>query len=172
MLLLSLLKMLIIVVLFIALADLKQLIYLKILFLKTVDIYIYIYIYIYCLKFQSAQDSFFVLVYIKWLIVWTSKKLSIFGENDSRRLSYFLQTHIFWNFDHISRIYNQINYRNIWFPKVIITLIMRPQVLLSMFFFPKKNRTLMPLSISIETVMRNSEMLKFIPDHLKSKKNV
>ena len=47
---------------------------------------------------------------------------------------------------------------------------MRPQVLLSMFFFPKKNRTLMPLSISIETVMRNSEMLKFIPDHLKSKK--
>ena len=75
MLLLSLLKMLIIVVLFIALADLKQLIYLKILFLKTVDIYI--------------------LVYIKWLIVWTSKKLSIFAENDSRRISYFLQTHIF-----------------------------------------------------------------------------
>ena len=40
----------------------------------------------------------------------------------------------------------------------------------NVFFFPKKNRTLMPLSISIETVMRNSEMLKFIPDHLKSKK--
>ena len=37
----------------------------------------------------------YILVYIKWLIVWTSKKLSIFGENDSRRISYFLQTHIF-----------------------------------------------------------------------------
>ena len=166
MLLLSLLKMLIIVVLFIALADLKQLIYLKILFLKTVDIYIY------CLKFQSAQDSIFVLVYIKWLIVWTSKKLSIFGENDSRRLSYFLQTHIFWNFDHISRIYNQINYRNIWFPNVIIILTWRHKCFFQCFFFPKENRTLMPLSVSIETVMRNSEMLKFIPDHLKSKKNV
>ena len=58
-----------------------------------------------------------------------AKKLSVFGENDSRRLSNFLQTHIFWNFDHISRIYNQINYRNIWFLKVIIILIMTAQVL-------------------------------------------
>ena len=123
MLLLSLLKMLIIVVLFIALADLKQLIYLKILFLKTVCVYIYIYI----------ASNFSLLK-----TVWTSKKLSIFGENDSRRLSYFLQTHIFWNFDHISRIYNQINYRNIWFPNVIIALTMTAQVLLSMFFFSKK----------------------------------
>ena len=32
-----------------------------------------------------------------------TKKLSVFGENDSRRLSNFLQTHIFWKFDHISR---------------------------------------------------------------------
>ena len=44
--------------------------------------------------------------------------LSVFDESDSRRLSNFLQTHIFWNLAHISRIYNQINYRNIWFPKV------------------------------------------------------
>ena len=58
-----------------------------------------------------------------------AKKLSVFGENDSRRLSNFLQTHIFWNFDHISRICNQINYRNIWFPKVIIILTMTTQVL-------------------------------------------
>ena len=42
-----------------------------------------------------------------------TKKLSVFGENDSYRLSNFLQTYIFLNFDHISRIYNQINSRNI-----------------------------------------------------------
>ena len=41
----------------------------------------------------------------------------------------FLQVHIFWNFDHISRIDNQINYRNIWFPKLILNLIMTAQVL-------------------------------------------
>ena len=58
-----------------------------------------------------------------------ANKLSVFGENDSRRLSNFLQTHIFWNIDHISRIYNQINYKNIWFPKVTIILIMTAQVL-------------------------------------------
>ena len=53
--------------------------------------------------------------------------MSVFCENDSRRLSNFLQTHIFWNFDHICRIYNQINYRNIWFLKVIMILIMTAQ---------------------------------------------
>ena len=58
------------------------------------------------------------------------KRLSIFGENDSRHLSNFLQTHIFSNFDHISRIYNQINYRNVCFPKVIIILIVTAQMLL------------------------------------------
>ena len=58
-----------------------------------------------------------------------AEKLLVFGENDSRRWSNFLQTHIFWNFDHISRIYNQINYRNIWFLKVIMILIMTTQVL-------------------------------------------
>ena len=63
-----------------------------------------------------------------------AKKLSIFGENDSRCLSNFLQTHIFGNFfeyflNHISRTYNQINYRNIWFAKLIIILIMTAQVL-------------------------------------------
>ena len=55
--------------------------------------------------------------------------MSVFGENDSFRLSNFLQTHIFWKFDHISRTYNQINYRNVWFPKVIIILIMTAQAL-------------------------------------------
>ena len=75
-----------------------------------------------------------------------AKKLSVFGENDSRRLSNFLQTHIFWNFDHISRICNQINYRNIWFPKVIIILIMTTQVFSTLF--PKKTRTLMLLTLN------------------------
>ena len=75
-----------------------------------------------------------------------AKKLSVFGENDSRCLSNFLQTHIFWNLDHISRIYYQINYRNIiWFPKVKTILIMAVKVLFFHFFFPKNTRTLMPL---------------------------
>ena len=65
------------------------------------------------------------------------KKLLVFGENDSRRLSNFLQTHIFWNFDHISRIYSQINHRNILFPKVIIILIMTAQVLFFNVFSEK-----------------------------------
>ena len=54
--------------------------------------------------------------------------MSVFVKNDSRRLSNFLKTHIFWNFDYISRNYNQINYWNIGFAKVIIILIMTAQV--------------------------------------------
>ena len=42
-------------------------------------------------------------------------KLLVFRENDSRRLSDILQMHCFWNFDHISRIYNKINSMNNWF---------------------------------------------------------
>ena len=75
-----------------------------------------------------------------------SKKLLVFGENESRYLSNFLQTHIFWNLDHISRIYNQIKYRNIWFEKVTITIIMTAQVLYFHVFLPKKTRTLMLLN--------------------------
>ena len=75
-----------------------------------------------------------------------AKKLLVFGENNSCHLSNFLQIHIFWNFDHISRICNQINYSNIWFAKIIIILIMTAQVLFLMFF-PKKTHTLMLLSI-------------------------
>ena len=66
-----------------------------------------------------------------------AKKLSVFGEKDSRRLSNFLQTHIFWNFDHISRICDQINYRNIWFPRVIIILLITAQVLFFNVFSEK-----------------------------------
>ena len=68
--------MLIIVVLFITLANLKQLIYEKALYLKIVDI-----CKKYFLSFKSTQDSFlniFNLVYSKWLvlnIVWTSMNL-------------------------------------------------------------------------------------------------
>ena len=54
--------------------------------------------------------------------------MSVFGENDSRRLS---------DFDHISRVYNQINYRNISFAKVTIILIMMAQVLFFDIFFEK-----------------------------------
>ena len=72
--------------------------------------------------------------------------MSIFGENDSCCMFNFLQTHIFWNFDHISQTYNQINYRHIWFAEAIIILIMTTQVLFFNFLFLKKTRTLMPLS--------------------------
>ena len=61
----------------------------------------------------------------------------VFGENDSHRLSNLLQTHIFWKFDHISGTYNQINYRNIWFGKVTIVLIMMAQVLFFDIFSEK-----------------------------------
>ena len=49
--------------------------------------------------------------------------MSVFGENNSRCLSKLLQSHIFWNVDHISGTYNQINCRNIWFAKVIILIL-------------------------------------------------
>ena len=70
--------------------------------------------------------------------------MSVFGENDSCCSSNFLQAHMFWKFDHMSRTYDQINYRNIWFSKVIIVLLMTAQVFFLMFFL-KKTRTLMPL---------------------------
>ena len=71
-----------------------------------------------------------------WKTRKNTKKLLVFGENDSRRLSIFLQNFIFWNFDHISITYNQINYRNVCFPKVIMILIMTAQVLFfDVFYF-------------------------------------
>ena len=66
-----------------------------------------------------------------------AKKLSLFGENDSRRLSTFLQTHNFWRSGHISRIYNEIKYKNIWLAKLTIILIMMAQV--SFFLMPSPN---------------------------------
>ena len=72
-LLLSLLKILIIAVLFKTLANLKQLSYYKVLRLKTINIYKKL-----ILNFQFTQDSFFllfVLAFTKWLIVniaWVS----------------------------------------------------------------------------------------------------
>ena len=87
-----------------------------------------------------------------WKTIKNTKKLSVFDENDSHCLSSFLQTHTFWKFDHISRTYNQINYRNIWFPKVIRILIMTAQVL---FFdiFSKKD----PHLNVAECVLRSQE---------------
>ena len=87
---------------------------------------------------------FKILPYSKTII--SAKKLSIFSENYSRCLSNFLQTHIFWNFGHVSRICYIIDYRNIWFAKVIIILIMTAQVLSRCFFPPTKTSILMPLS--------------------------
>ena len=81
--------------------------------------------------------------YVVINFLWTVKT---FGESNSRRLSNFLETHIFWKFDHISGTYNQINYRNIWFAKVTIIRITIAQVLFLDVFSPKKTRTLMSLS--------------------------
>ena len=80
-----------------------------------------------------------IVAEMEQLVRTRSQKINydVFGEKDSYLLSNSLQTHIFWKFDHISRIYNQINYRNIWFPKVIIILIMTAQVLFSMSFSKK-----------------------------------
>ena len=58
-----------------------------------------------------------------------------FRESSSHGLSIFLQTHSFWNFDHISRSCNQINYKNILFP--IMIFIMTPQVLFFGIFSEK-----------------------------------
>ena len=73
----------------------------------------------------------------QWIKIKNAQKLSVFGENDSRHLCNCLQTHIFWNFDHIFRICNQINSRNIWFPKITIIIIMTVQVLFSNDFSKK-----------------------------------
>ena len=75
-----------------------------------------------------------------------TKKLLVFGKNNSCCLSKFLQTHIFWNFNHISRIYNQINYRDIWFAKEMIILTMTVQVPFYDVFL-KRACTLMSLRI-------------------------
>ena len=65
------------------------------------------------------------------------KQQQQFGKNDARLLTKFLQTHIFWHFNHISRFY-------IWFANVIIILIRNAQVFF--MFSSKKTRILMPLS--------------------------
>ena len=86
----------------------------------------------------------------------------VFGENNSRRLSNFLQTHIFWKIDHISRTYNQINYRNIWFAKVKTILIMMAQVPFFDIFFSKKTRTLMPLRLT-QMTLAISQWMGYLP---------
>ena len=110
----------------------------------------------FCLKFCLPHSK----------TIKNPKKLSVFGENDSCRLSNFLQTQIFWNSDHISRIYNQINYRNIWFPKVIIILITTAQVL---FFnvYSEKDPHLNPVERNRPKVIRNFSLLSFLITALK-----
>ena len=77
--------------------------------------------------------------------------MSIFGENDSRCLTNFL---------HISRTYNQISYRNIWFAKVTITLIMMAQLL---FFdiFSKKDLHFNAVEIPEEIQAGEFEDIRF-----------
>ena len=63
--------------------------------------------------------------------------MSVFRKNDSRCWSNFFETHIYWNFDHISKTFHQINYSDIWFAKVIIILIMTAEGLSFDVFFKK-----------------------------------
>ena len=87
--------------------------------------------------------------------------MSVFGENDSRLLSNFLQTHIFWNFNHISRMCNKINYRNIWFPKVIIILMMTAQGLFYNVFFEKDSHLNdVEFTEHLQTLLLNMKMTK------------
>ena len=90
-----------------------------------------------------------------------AKKLSVFGENDSRHLPNFLQSHIFWNFDHISRIDNKIYYRNIWFAKEIIILIMTAQVLFFNFFFRKRRAPYLFISFHFILCWQNTYEFKY-----------
>ena len=93
--------------------------------------------------------------------------MPVFDENDSRRLSNYLQTHIFWKFAHISRTYNHINCRNIWFAKVTITLIMMAQMLF-LIFFSKNTRTLSPLScFLILEIFWHSHAGDFLTQHIR-----
>ena len=76
-------------------------------------------------------------VFAKWafensapITIKTLKNCQFFDGNDSCRLSNYLQTHIFWYFDHISRTYTQIKYKNVWFEKLIIILIRTIEVLI------------------------------------------
>ena len=89
------------------------------------------------LHFTSCLSIALSKILPYWKTIKNTKKLSVFGENDSRRLSNYLQTHNFWKFDHISRTCNEINYRNIWFAKVTIILIMMVQVLFFNIFSVK-----------------------------------
>ena len=91
----------------------------------------------FALHFTSCLSIALSKILPYWKTIKNTKKLSVFGENDSRRLSNYLQTHNFWKFDHIFRTCNETNYRNIWFAKVTIILIMMVQVLFFNIFSVK-----------------------------------
>ena len=74
--------------------------------------------------------------------------MSEFSKNDSRCWFNFLRTNTFGIFGHICRIYNQTNYKDIWFTTVIIIQLWRYMCLFSMFLL-KKTRTLMSLGLQI-----------------------
>ena len=76
----------------------------------------------------------------------------------------FSQTHIFWNFDHISRTSNQINYRNIWFAKVMLILIMTAQVLFFDVFFKKDPYFNAVQQLIVTFVSRKHTFTPTIPD--------
>ena len=95
-----------------------------------------------------------------------AKNFSVFDENESRHLSQFLESHIFSNFDHIFRIYNQSNYRNIWFPKVIIILIMT--VLFFNVFFSEKD----PHLIDVGAPLRRTILFVYFNNALQKSQSV
>ena len=99
-----------------------------------------------CITYHSYLSLALSKILLHSKTIKNAKKLSVFGESDFHCLSDFLQTHIFWKFDHIGRTYNQINYSNMWFPKETRTPIMMVQVLFYDIFFSKKTRSLMLLS--------------------------
>ena len=63
----------------------------------------------------------------------------------------FIQTNIFWNFEHTSRNYNSINYRSVWFTQVNIILIITTHVFVSDVIFEKDPR-FNPLNASVAII--------------------
>ena len=89
-------------------------------------------------RFNSNLSTTFSRILTHSKTIQNTKKLSVSDKYDSCRLSNFLQAHIFWNFDYISRTYNWIYYRTLWFAKLITILIRPIQVLIFDIFSEKE----------------------------------
>ena len=115
------------------------------------------------LHFASYLSIALSKTQLYWKIIKNAKKELVFRKSDPRRLSNFLQAHMFWKSDYISRTSNRISYRNTWFEKVI--------VILFRFFFSKKTRTLILPSIELisSTEFNSSLSISFLFNHLNSR---